>query len=92
MNVLQSRIARDLHRGRKKHVDEEEDEEDENDPAGWRVGLGGPLLRPPRQFPHPRHRQVLRRTFRRVSARFQGILHGGFLDAGVMLFPVQLVR
>jgi len=46
---LQPRIARDLCtslRRSRKHADEEEGEEDENDPAGRRMGLGGPLLRP----------------------------------------------
>lgn len=97
LECSQSRIAGNLHaaslrRDGKKHVDAEEDEENEDGPAGRWMGLGGPLLRPRRQLPHPGHRQVLRRALRRVSARLQGILHGGLLDAGVMLLSVQLVR
>jgi len=60
---LQSRIARDSHRGRKKHVGEEEDEEDENGPAGRWMGLGGPFFRPRRQLSHSWHRQILWRAF-----------------------------
>ena len=71
LKCLQSRIASGgLHRGRKKYVDEEEGEEDENDPAGRWMGLGGPFFRPHRQLSHSWHRQVLRRAFRRVPARF----------------------
>jgi len=67
--MLQSRIASGLHRGRKKH-DEEKGEENENDPAGRWMGLGGPFFCPHRQLSHSWHRQVLRRAFRRVFTRF----------------------
>lgn len=81
-----------LRHDRKKHIDEKEGEKNENDPAGRWMGLGGALFRPRRQLPYPGYCQILRRAFCRVSTRLQGILHGGFLDAGVMLLSVQLVR
>lgn len=54
MDALQSGVSGGSH-GNGEHVVDEEEDEDEDGAAGRWMGLGGPLLCPRGQLPHPRH-------------------------------------
>lgn len=72
--------------------DGEEERENEISTAGWWMGMGRPFFGACCEFPHPWHREVVRRAIRRIPTRFQSHLHRRLMDASLMLLFIQLLR